>query len=299
MLDEIIVTGYKLPLISRCEPSTGSTITTSNYSRGGNTRRVSKPKSLPTKNINSLAATTAGLSTVNGSDISVRGARNKSTYVYIDGVRVKSNSQHLSPQSQKKILKKAKREYKRGNESYNHFVENAFTQVANSPLSTFSIDVDRASYSNIRRIVNQGSLPPVDAVRIEEMINYFNYDIYAEANDHPIGMSSTLTECPWNKKHQILHLSMNADKLDKDEIKPSNLVFLVDVSGSMGSPNKLPLVIESLELLVEQMQPNDRISIVTYAGRSAVALPSTPVKEKTKILTAMVWVTIRMIRCNS
>ncbi len=278
MLEEVIVTTYKVPFLRRCETSTGGTV------------KAESIKSLPSTNINALAATTAGLSTVNGSDISVIGCRSNSAYVYIDGVRVKRNKiKKLTPQSEslRKSKRKAKREYKRGDESYNHFVENAFTQVANSPLSTFSIDVDRASYSNIRRIVNQGSLPPVDAVRIEEMINYFDYDIYAEANDHPIGMSSTLTECPWNKKHQLLHLSMNADKLDTQDLKPSNFVFLVDVSGSMGSPNKLPLVIESLELLVEQMQPNDRISIVTYAGRSAIALPSTPVKEKSKILTAL------------
>lgn len=305
-LDEIAVVGYRTPLISRDHSYSGGTINSESI------------KTLPTKNINALAATVAGLSTVNGDDIHVRGSRNHSTYVYIDGVRVKSEDVDLDNSKRKRIkaknqktkkqasqiklagknvkvngeysskeIKKIKRELKRGSESYNHFVENAFTQVVNSPLSTFSIDVDRASYSNMRRFVQDGNLPPKDAVRIEEMINYFDYDISAETNDHPIGMSSTLTECPWNGDHQLLHLSMNADDLSKKEEKPSNFVFLVDVSGSMGSPNKLPLVIQSLELLVDQMKKTDRIAIVTYAGRSTVALPSTLASEKSVIVDAL------------
>jgi Ca-activated chloride channel family protein len=172
-------------------------------------------------------------------------------------------------------------------EGYSTIHENGFKDVVNQPLSTFSIDVDRASYSNVRRFINMGQLPPVDAVRIEEMINYFSYK-YPEPNgEHPFAVYTELSVCPWNSKHQLLHVGLKGKSMDKSELPPSNLVFLIDVSGSMSDANKLPLLKSAFQLLVRELRPEDHVAIVVYAGAAGLVLESTPGSEKDKILEAI------------
>jgi Ca-activated chloride channel homolog len=167
-------------------------------------------------------------------------------------------------------------------ESYDVINENIFKEVIGNPLSTFSVDVDRASYSNIRRFLTQNQKPPIDAVRIEEMINYFDYDYPQPTNGHPFSVTAESGECPWNKDHQLVLIGLKGENLNETQIPANNLVFLLDVSGSMSSPNKLPLVIQSFKMLVEQLRPQDRVAIVVYAGAAGLVLESTPGNEKGK-----------------
>ena len=172
-------------------------------------------------------------------------------------------------------------------EGYAGINENGFKSVHNNPLSTFSIDVDNASYSNIRRFINSGIIPPADAVRIEEMINYFKYD-YPEPNGvHPFSVYSELAGCPWNSKHQLLLVGLRGKSIDKSSLPSSNLVFLIDVSGSMNSPNKLPLLKSAFGLLVNELRPQDHVAIVVYAGAAGLVLESTPGSKKDVIMNAI------------
>jgi Ca-activated chloride channel family protein len=172
-------------------------------------------------------------------------------------------------------------------EGYSTIHENGFKDVLNQPLSTFSIDVDRASYSNIRRFINMGQLPPVDAVRIEEMINYFSYKYPEPDGQYPFTVYTELSVCPWNSKHQLLHVGLKGKSMDKSELPASNLVFLIDVSGSMSDANKLPLLKSAFQLLVKELRPEDHVAIVVYAGAAGLVLESTPGNEKEKILEAI------------
>jgi len=172
-------------------------------------------------------------------------------------------------------------------ESYLNFVENQFIHPLDEALSTFSVDVDRASYSNIRRYIKGGQLPPVDAIRIEEMINYFEYDYSQPKGSDPITIQSTLTDCPWNEDHQLLHIGLQTRRIKTDDLPASNFVFLIDVSGSMHDRNKLPLIKSSMKLLIDQLRPNDRVAIVTYAGADQVVLESTAASDKYTILEAI------------
>ncbi len=171
-------------------------------------------------------------------------------------------------------------------ESYTPTSENPFINSLNDPLSTFSIDVDTASYANVRRFINQGSMPPVGAVRLEEMINYFSYD-YPQPTNGPFSIHGETGPCPWNPDHRLVKLGIQGKKVDETALPYSNLVFLIDVSGSMSHPNKLPLLQKSMSLLVDQMREKDRISIVTYAGSDRVVLPPTSGSEKEKIKEAI------------
>ncbi|HVD98843.1 MAG TPA: VWA domain-containing protein [Cytophagaceae bacterium] len=172
-------------------------------------------------------------------------------------------------------------------ESYEYLPENEFLKATENPLSTFSIDVDNASYTNCRRFIDQGSLPPVDAVRIEEFVNYFNYDYTKPTGKHPFSINTELSECPWNKTHKLVHIGIQGKRFPFESMAPINLVFLVDVSGSMSDENKLPLLKKSLSLLVGKMRSQDRISLVVYAGAAGVVLPSTAGNEKEKIIQAL------------
>lgn len=172
-------------------------------------------------------------------------------------------------------------------EGYSTVHENGYKLVMNDPLSTFSIDVDRASYSNVRRFINMGQMPPVDAVRIEEMINYFSYDYPEPEGKHPFSVYTELSTCPWNSNHQLLHIGLKGKEMEKSSLPASNLVFLIDVSGSMESPNKLPLLKNAFNLLVNQLRPNDRVAIVVYAGAAGLVLESTPGSQKETILKAI------------
>ncbi len=172
-------------------------------------------------------------------------------------------------------------------EGYASFNENGFKNVLNNPLSTFSIDVDNASYSNIRRFINQGQLPPPDAVRIEEMINYFRYNYPEPDGEHPFSVYTELSVCPWNTSHYLMQVGLRGKSIDKSNLPPSNIVFLIDVSGSMDSPNKLPLLKSAFSLLVNELRPKDRVAIVVYAGAAGLVLESTPGNRKETIMRAI------------
>jgi Ca-activated chloride channel family protein len=195
---------------------------------------------------------------------SVRGSRAKTNSYYIDGIKIRGNS-----------------------ESYDKINENKFLKVNKEPLSTFSIDVDKASYSNMRRFINQGQLPPKDAVRIEEMINYFDYDYSQPTGEHPFSITTEYTNCPWNEKNKLVSIALQGKKIDMDKAPANNLVFLLDVSGSMNSYNKLGLLKSGLELLIDELREKDKVSIVVYAGAAGVVLKPTHGDNKEKIKKAL------------
>jgi Ca-activated chloride channel family protein len=172
-------------------------------------------------------------------------------------------------------------------EEYNPIDENDFLSPMTSPLSTFSIDVDTASYSNMRRFLQQGQLPPPDAIRIEELINYFDYNYPNPGKDHPFTVVAEVSQTPWNPTHKLVHVGIQGKRVDTKDLAPNNLVFLIDVSGSMAEPNKLPLLKSSLQLLINELRPQDRVSIVVYAGAAGVVLPPTSGNEKATILAAL------------
>jgi Ca-activated chloride channel family protein len=175
----------------------------------------------------------------------------------------------------------------RNNESYASVEENGFKNPQYNPLSTFSIDVDAASYSNVRRFLNHGELPPKDAVRIEEMINYFDYDYKQPNSKDPFSINYELSRCPWNTENQLLHIGLQGRVLEMKQAPASNLVFLIDVSGSMRNTTKLPLLKKAYTLLVNQLREKDKVAIVVYAGNSGIVLPSTCGDKKNKILKAI------------
>lgn len=172
-------------------------------------------------------------------------------------------------------------------EGYDNISENRFLKVSDNPLSTFSIDVDAASYSNVRRYLNQGQLPPAGAVRIEEMINYFHYDYPQPANRDPFSINTEISDAPWNKDHKLVLIGLQGKKIPLAGLPPSNLVFLIDVSGSMNMPNKLPLVKASMKMLVDQLREEDKVAMVVYAGAAGLVLPPTSGADKTKIKDAI------------
>jgi len=173
-------------------------------------------------------------------------------------------------------------------EQYDEIVENSFIAVAADPLSTFSIDVDRASYSNMRRFIMQdGQLPPRDAVRIEELVNYFPYDYAEPEGDDPLAIHTEVAPAPWKSQHQLVRIGLQARRVKVENLPASNFVFLLDVSGSMMPANKLPLVKSAMRLLVNQLRAKDRVAMVVYAGSAGLVLPSTPGDQKDKILDAI------------
>jgi Ca-activated chloride channel homolog len=171
--------------------------------------------------------------------------------------------------------------------AYDHLDENPFFRVSDEPLSTFSIDVDTASYANVRRFINSGSLPPAGAVRIEELINYFRFDYPQPAGDAPFSITTSLVECPWNSKNRLALIGLQGRSLADDNVPDRNLVFLLDVSGSMNQPDKLPLVQRAMQMLVNTLTARDRVAIVVYAGASGMVLPSTPGDHKETINAAI------------
>ena len=172
-------------------------------------------------------------------------------------------------------------------EDYDPIIENTFLSAVDDPLSTFSIDVDRAAYSNVRRFLTNGMLPPPGAVRIEEMINYFDYDYPQPSNGDPFCINTEIAPCPWNPRHQLIHIGLQGKTIPLENLPPSNLVFLIDVSGTMDEPNKLPLVQASLKLLTRQLRPQDKVAIVVYAGSAGLVLPSINGDHKAKINEAI------------
>ena len=287
MLEQVVVISYRVPLIEQDHTTQGGTITSQEI------------RALPTRNINGLAATTAGLSQSNGDEVNVRGSRDAATNYYVDGVRVQGNlmpttKTTAAPQTpaaktpQAPAVPAASPTHDpTGADEFSQRNENPYHNTAEEAFSTFGVDVDRAAYSIVRTMLNRGQMPPAEVVRTEEMINYFEYDYLRPEDEHPFAVHSELATCPWNAEHLLLSVALQGVDKRMDELPPSNLTFLLDVSGSMGSPNKLPLVKQSIEYLVERLRPEDRVSLVVYAGAAGVVLEPTLVAEKQKILDAL------------
>ena len=259
--EEVVIIEYKAPLLNFDNSLSGSSVTKNDI------------RSLPTRNINDIIAASPGVPKNTNRNIQIRGSRSEDQEYF-----VRKKDTYLSFEEDSKGVSI------RGEEQYNNFQENEFIDPLEEGLSTFSIDVDRASYSNVRRFLTNGSLPPKNAVRVEEMINYFNYDYEGPRGEDPFAIHTHLTECPWREGHQLLHIGLQGERLKNEVLPPSNLVFLIDVSGSMRDFNKLPLLKASLKLLLNSLRVEDRVAIVTYAGNAGVALPSTSMKEKEKII---------------
>jgi Ca-activated chloride channel homolog len=172
-------------------------------------------------------------------------------------------------------------------EAYARIEDNRFLTAMANPVSTFSVDVDAASYSNVRRFLSQGTMPPADAVRLEEMVNYFSYTYPDRTGKHPFAVATDVGPCPWAPEHRLVRIGLQAKKIATRDLPPSNLVFLIDVSGSMQSPDKLPLVKEAFRTLVNELRSQDRVAIVVYAGNAGLVLPSTSGAAKTTILEAI------------
>ncbi|NQY10915.1 MAG: von Willebrand factor type A domain-containing protein [Flavobacteriales bacterium] len=225
-------------------------------------------------------------------DMEVPAVQEESIMIYNKSIRTKSSKKSMS-------LSKVASSYgyvdgfsdynalPPNTESYDELRDNTFVSPVKEPLSTFSIDVDAASYTNIRRMVSMGQYPLKDAVRIEEMINYFNYDYPNPKGSDPFSITLEASVAPWNAKHKLVHIGLQGKPLDYDNISQSNLVFLIDVSGSMSATNKLPLLKSSMKMLVNKLDPKDRVAIVVYAGAAGLVLPSTPVSEKATIIAAL------------
>jgi Ca-activated chloride channel family protein len=220
--------------------------------------------SAPVRSINSNATTAYGVEVRGSSTPNIRGARAEGTAYYIDGVRVSQGAEKYAKQS-----------------------DNTFVSVKSAPLSTFSIDVDKASYSNIRRYLQSNQLPPIDAVRVEEMINYFSYDLPNTDLTHPFSIQSKVLNHPFASNKKLLHIHLQSPKIEIENSKPNMLTFLIDVSGSMSSDDKLPLLKSCLKMLIEQMRPEDKIAMVVYAGAAGLVLEPTNGKNKPKILDAL------------
>ncbi|GAT33782.1 secreted protein containing Ig-like domain and vWFA domain [Terrimicrobium sacchariphilum] len=172
-------------------------------------------------------------------------------------------------------------------ETYDAIADNPFRETKGNELSTFSIDVDTASYANVRRFLQSEQLPPAGAVRIEELVNYFGYDYPQPTNGQPFSVNVEVSKAPWAPQHDLVRIALKGQEIAKGDRGPANLVFLIDVSGSMQPANKLPLLKRSLKALVQNLAPDDRVAIVVYAGSSGLVLPSTPGKDKTRILEAL------------
>ncbi len=251
-LNEIVIKTYKVPTLQEAAH------------RSISSNQIEK---MPTRSTHSIVSTQAG--------VHKGGARGDGKAYIVDGIRV-YGSNNAPPTY-----------YNPSTESYKKEKENDFMSVRVNPLSTMSVDVDRASYSNIRRFINEGQTPPADAVRIEEMINYFDYDYPQPEGDQPLAIVTELTDCPWKPQHKLLHIGMQARTIPTHNLPPSNLVFLIDVSGSMSAYNKLPLVISSLKMLTSKLRAQDKISIVVYAGSAGLVLPATAGNQKQTIYDAL------------
>jgi len=187
----------------------------------------------------------------------------------------------------KDLQREEQKKWFTGDETYASIVENRFINAKRFPETGMSLDIDKASYSNIRRFINFNSMVPPDAVRIEEMLNYFNFDYTPPAAEDIFNVKTTLTSCPWNQEDQLFFINVSARKLDLDSLPPSNLVFLIDISGSMDMPNRLPLLKSAFHTLVENLRAKDTVSIVVYGGAVGIMLPPTGGMEKEKILKAI------------
>lgn len=309
VLDEIVVVGYGVQKKSYTTGYATSSI------------KAQKRKSKHYKISNALQNSIPGValqSTSGRKQIKIRGVasitNNKEPLYIVDGVPIKNQYnaiiQNLNKDNIEKINVyksfKAKKIFgnsakngcivittKQGNyrleneESYAEIHENQFNRVTINPLSTFSIDVDKASYSNVRRMINNGEKIPFDAVKIEEMINYFDYNYPQPSDQHPFSINTEVTHTPWNKNTKLVRIGLQGKSFQQEELPPSNLTFLIDVSGSMGAQNKLPLLKSAFKLLVNQLRKQDKVAIVVYAGAAGVVLKPTSGNKKEVIINAL------------
>lgn len=259
-IGEVSCIAYREPLIEIDRGSSGTNIYSEDI------------KSMAVRSASDVAKTVGGTYSrdYGGSGLNVRGSRSDRSHTYIDGAKVIGSSNERHP-----------------NESYNQIVENSFHRTSLTPLSTFSIDVDKAAYSNVRRYINEGILPPADAVRIEEMINYFSYNYPQPENDETFSITTEYADCPWNGKRKLVRIGIKGKEVALEETPDNNLVFLIDVSGSMDSPNKLGLLKSGLLMLIDQLDENDKVSIVVYAGAAGLVLPATKCNKKEQLINAI------------
>jgi Ca-activated chloride channel homolog len=229
-------------------------------------------QNLPIKGLNNINSLQSGVVIQNGST-GVRGGRLDETC--IEGITFQAGGYEACYS-----------QIKPNTEEYAEVVENVFKESFKTPLSTFAVDVDAASYTNVRRFLTQGQIPPKDAVRVEEFINYFDYE-YPLPKDEPVKIYTELSNCPWNKENLLVHIGIKGKEIAREQAGPSNLVFLIDVSGSMQPENKLPLLKRAFKLLTKQLRGDDRVSIVVYASSTGLVLEPTYGYDKEKILDAI------------
>ena len=207
----------------------------------------------------------------------------------VAGVQISSKAEAQKARKSKKITDTiiAPKPVKVDDEDYGTFIENPFESPKSAPLSTFSIDVDNASYTNVRRFINNGQTVPKHAVRVEEMMNFFKYKYPQPQDQNPFSINTEYSECPWNPNHQLLKIGLQGKNIPTENLPASNLVFLIDVSGSMSDANKLPLLKQSLKILVNELRKKDKVAIVVYAGAAGMVLPPTTGDEKQTIIDAL------------
>jgi Ca-activated chloride channel family protein len=227
-----------------------------------------------------------GLSGASAGGVAANGPKGASRFIGGQGRLGAAHALAAAPTSAP-LLVAPGREQAFDTEAYKGIHDNPFRLVTEAPLSTFSVDVDTASYSNMRRFVEEGRLPPPDAVRVEEWVNYFGYADPSPPSAEPIYVATEVAECPWAKGHRLLRVALATPRIDQENVPARNLVFLIDVSGSMEDANKLPLLKRGLALLTRQLRPIDTVSIVVYAGASGLALPPTSGAEQSKILAVL------------
>lgn len=307
-LEQVVIVDYKHPLI-RQDGGSGMTFSSNGFGGGAARGGISLPthsrevKQMACRGVAGVATMVGGVQQDhNGAIGSIRGNRNdgSESFIYVDGVKVWNSTAVTSefvtiePRAARSVPNRQRT--KRGSKKnklrglpagHDLYAQQSFKNTFAEPLSTFSIDVDAASYSQIRRSLNMGSLPPKHLVRIEEMINYFSYDYTQPETETPFSINTEVGECTWNSKHKLVHVGLQGREMKMEKRPENNLVFLIDVSGSMSNQDKLPLLKKSLRLLVDQLEESDRISIVVYAGAAGLVLPSTKGDEKGEILNAI------------
>ena len=238
------------------------------------------------RDISSVAGQGAGVTSYADGETRIRGARSEGTVYFIDGVKVRGNVQ-IPQAALKNNFREVSPQERFEGENYNSIPENEFLGTYFKPLSTFGADVDAASYANVRRMLKSGSLPHPDAVRLEEFINYFNYDYPEPEKDEVFSVSTDLRTCDWNKQHRLLRIGLKTESIKSEDLPPSNLVFLIDVSGSMSDANKLPLLQNAMKIMVRNLRPEDRVAIVVYASSTGLVLESTLASDQNKIINAI------------
>ena len=268
-LSEIVV-AYERPLSER------SSIGVPKVLRGDDA------ENLPIRGVADLAAL-QGSVVGPDDDLFIRGGRSAEVAYYVDGVQVSPGEAQASARRGREV-----RAVELSREGYAATVENAFRRPEQHPFSTFGVDVDRAGYANVRRFLNEGRLPVPGAVRLEEMVNYFAYDLPQPHAEHraPFSLTTEVAACPWQPGHRLVRVALQGRDVDAGQVPPSALVFLLDTSGSMDSPDKLGLLVAGMKLLAQQLRPEDTVAIVTYAGSAGLVLPPTPGTAEGKVAIA-------------